>query len=64
MNERVAAIRAADPGSDAAATMAVLQYQKIMREEQEEDEPQYYGSNARRRIRQAERLRRLQGGRR
>jgi len=41
--------------------MAVVQYHKIMREEQEEDEPQYRGSNARRRIRQVERLRRPEG---
>ena len=39
---------------------AVLQYQKIMREETEEDEPIYYSGNARRRIRQIERQRRGQ----
>jgi hypothetical protein len=34
-----------------------VQYQRIMREEQEEDEPGYYGGNARRRIRQLQRRR-------
>jgi hypothetical protein len=48
------------PNSDSAATLAVLQYQKIMREETEEDEPSYYSGNARRRIRQLERQRRGQ----
>lgn len=38
--------RAGDPTSETAATMAVLQYQKILREETEEDEPQYSGDCA------------------
>lgn len=66
VGERLDAIRqrTGDPNSEAAATMAVLQYQKILREETEEDEPQYSGGGtARRRIRQVERLRRLRGRR-
>lgn len=40
------------------ATNAMLQYQRITREEQAEDQPLYYGGNARRLIRQMERRRR------
>ena len=37
-------------------TSAMVQYQRIMREEQEEEDgPRYYGGNARRRLRQVER---------
>jgi len=67
VSERVAVIRekAVEPNSDAAATMAVLQCQKIMREEEAEemDEPFYYGGNARRIIQRLERRRRLGWGR-
>jgi hypothetical protein len=38
--------------------MAVVQYQKIMREEQEDDEPSYYGRGARRRFAQMAKRRR------
>ena len=48
---------------DQAATMAVLNYTKIMHEEVEADNPStYYGGNARRRIRMME-ARRRRGGR-
>jgi hypothetical protein len=41
---------------DQAATMAVLNYTKIMHQEVEDDNPStYYGGNARRRIRMIER---------
>ena len=59
VSERVAAIREnlGEPNSDAAATMAVLRYQTIMREEEAEeiDEPVYHGRNARHIVRRFER---------
>jgi hypothetical protein len=52
VTERVAALQADDP------TVAAVQYQRIVSEEQEEDEPGYCGGNLRRRIKEMQRRRR------
>ena len=57
VNERVAELVKKD------STVAVAQYNKIVAEEAEEDESQYYGRNGRRRIQEAMRRRRRLGGR-
>lgn len=60
VQDRVNAIAKGDEEKGIAAdpTMAVIQYQKILREEQEEDEPGYYGAGARRRFAQMAKRRR------
>ena len=67
VTERVAAIceKALDPNSDAAATIAILQYQKMLREAaaEENDEPVYYGRKTRHIVRRAEREMRIRGRR-
>jgi hypothetical protein len=57
VQERIAELHQGDP------TMAMLVYPRIMQEEREKDEPEpfYYAGNARRIIRQRERLRRRGG---
>lgn len=51
VNERVEELRKVDP------TVAVAQYNRILAEEREEDDPGYYGAGARRRFAQARRRR-------